>query len=137
MLRIFMIIIITSLCSITQAQKRKFEKFVDKLDSSVVIRKDSIENRNNYELKWVKLSATYGGSPYCCGGKIIKAKKNIVYPDTNSYYTEGIPPTKLISTMIESFNGGQIIVESFKYFEPQPTSNEHYFYRTYYYQLKK
>lgn len=60
------------------SQEKEFERFIGELttyksQSEVVVYEDSIILKDDYELKWINISGTYGGSHYCCGGKLIKA----------------------------------------------------------------
>ena len=130
------------------AQNRKFEKFIKDMETyesenkSVQLIKDTTIDLKNYDLKWVKLTGSYGGSPYCCEGKAIK----IDSLNLRDYATEQLVLEKSLdipdlydfieSTSIKTIGHNYIVYYSW-YPEPQPTSNPHYVQLISYYEIKE
>jgi hypothetical protein len=107
------------------------------------LKKDTIVDIKKYDLKWVKLTGSYGGSPYS-EGTVIEidssnfndyAMEKLVLDDSikeNDLYEFidlGSPKIKII--------GQRYIVYFSWYPEPQPTSNPHYVQLIHYYEIKE
>ena len=116
------------------SQQKKFDRFMDSLTAcgvdSMCINYDGSEfDSKGYQLKWVVITGTYGGSPYCCGGEVFEVKRGAEIPFSASRLG-------LYNKLNESFKkiGERYIILTTRYHEPRPTSNEHFVDVVYYYE---
>lgn len=140
---ILIVFVVISISHFGFSQQKKFESFKEDLTTyksqhSVLVYEDSILQKDDYDLKWVHIKGTYGGSPYWAKGKVTE-----VTPATDSLYKdkikfEGVPPPfpGALRHKIELI-GDQYMTEEFKYAESQPTSALHYVYVVKYYKRKQ
>lgn len=116
------------------SQQKKFDRFIDSLTAyrvnnmSVTYDGSELDNKG-YQLKWVVVTGTYGGSPYCCGGEVFEVKSGRKIPFSASQ-------SGIYGKLNESFKriGERYIILTTRYHEPRPTSIEHFIDVVYYYE---
>lgn len=142
MLRTILLVLFISFVQNGLAQTRKFDQFSDELDHYSAEHPatqfpDSTVNMEAYEIKWTEVKATYGGSPFCCGGQVFGPDLELdsLFKGTG-YYQDATILTAQALEVATDFIGERFIIERSEYSEPRPTSAFHYVYVTRYYERK-